>query len=528
MEIRDKFPLLFVAQEVMLRSCRIGGQLTLERQSPPKHAESTRGHRYLAVGLTAVFFTLLGILVAPHIGLTSRTGPDLPSDVIYAGAYPLVDRDGRIESPFVAVVEHVQDAVVNVSARSRGESVPWWAQSGNSTSSGSGFFFREDGYILTNNHVVENAVKLTVRTSSGYTYDAKLVGADPRTDLAVLKVEPEEPVTIIPFGDSDELKVGDWALAIGNPFPDQGLDRTVTVGVISALGRSNLHFGRETPSYQSYIQTDASINPGNSGGPLLNLRGECIGVNSAISSPTGGSVGIGFAIPINMARAIVPDLIATGRAQRGWLGVWFHEVTQREAKRHGLNAVMGVMTDSVFSDSPAQRAGLRKGDIITGYDGQSVDNAGRLSVLVSTTRSDEPIPILILRDGKELTLEAHVVDRDTFLASVNPAEGTFADLDDAAVWMGMELITFTQQIARATSVKFIDGIYVGRVYSGSPADYASLLRGTIILQVGDEAVGSIEELEEIVAAMGSGPERIPLIVQEPDGTIARKVIRRQR
>jgi serine protease Do len=447
---------------------------------------------------------------------------------MYAGTYPVVDRDGRIESPFVAVVEQVQDAVVNISARSRGESVPWWAQSGNTTSSGSGFFFREDGYILTNNHVIEDAVKLTVRTSSGYTYEAKLVGADPRTDLAVLKVEPEEPVTVISFGDSDDLKVGDWALAIGNPFPEQGLDRTVTVGVISALGRSNLHFGQETPAYQSYIQTDASINPGNSGGPLLNLRGECVGVNAAISSPTGGSVGIGFAIPINMARAIVPDLISTGRAQRGWLGVWFHEVTQREAKRYGLDAVRGVVTDSVFSNSPAQQAGLRKGDIITGYDGHEVDNAGRLSVLVSTTRSDDPIPIKILRDGKELTLKALVVDRDAFLASVNPGEGSFDNSDESAVWMGMELITFTQQIARATSVKFIDGIYVGRVYSGSPADYASLTRGSIILQVGDEAVGSIEELEEIVAALGKRPGRIPLIVQEPDGSIARKVIRPQR
>jgi len=229
-----------------------------------------------------------------------------------------------------------------------------------------------------------------------------------------------------------------------------------------------------------------------------------------------------------MARAIVPDLIATGRAQRGWLGVWFHPVTQREAKREGLEAVMGVMTDSVFAGSPAQQAGLRKGDIIVGYDGQSVESAGRLSVLVSTTRGDEPVDVDIVRDGKELAMRAQVVERDAFLASVPSSEGTAGNFDDAANWMGMELLTFTNRIAQAMSVKFIDGVYVGRVYSGSPADYASISRGTIILQVGEESVGSIEDLEEVVAAYGQRPGRIPLIVQEPDGTIARKVIRPQR
>jgi S1-C subfamily serine protease len=236
----------------------------------------------------ALLMILVGIIIASRFDLHNTSVAQQPTNIAQTGAYPVVSQDGELESPFVSVVERVQNAVVNISATSREEYVPWWQHgSGVQTSSGSGFFFREDGYILTNNHVVKNAQKMYVTAASGYKYEAKLVGADPATDLAVLKVEPENKVTTIPFGDSEKIRVGDWAIAIGNPYPQQGLDRTVTVGVISAKGRSNLNFGQETPRYQDFIQTDASINPGNSGGPLLNLRGECVGVNSAIFSPTG-------------------------------------------------------------------------------------------------------------------------------------------------------------------------------------------------------------------------------------------------
>lgn len=491
----------------------------------PQPDTKGRGRKFWTIGLVALFFTLVGVLLAPHLRY-SAGGPTLEQPILAAGAYPLVDGDGELESPFVAVVEKYENAVVNISARSRGEAVPWWYQgSGESTSSGSGFFFREDGYILTNRHVVEDAVKLTVRTASGYTYDAKLVGSDAGTDLAVLKVDPEESITVIPFGDSDNLKVGDWAIAIGNPFPQQGLDRTVTVGVISALGRSNLYFGRgDTPDYQSYIQTDASINPGNSGGPLLNLRGEAIGVNAAISSPTGASVGIGFAVPISLARAAVPDLIATGKVQRGWLGVWFHPTTQREAKRSGLDAVIGITADSVFNGSPAEKAGIQTGDIIVGFNGQTVNNAAKLSVLVATARGGEPVNIDIVRDGDRKTLTTVVADRDAFLASLNEPSSQGDDFD-VATWMGMEILTYTREIARALSLKHVEGVYVRRVAQGSPADAASITRGTIILQIGDVTVSSVDAVEKAAAQFGRDPSRIPLIVQEPDGTIARKVIR---
>ncbi|MBD3403707.1 PDZ domain-containing protein [candidate division GN15 bacterium] len=473
----------------------------------------------------AVVCTIFGLILASQIDLTPSTVAEMPVNVGQTGAFPVVERDGEMESPFVAVVESVQDAVVNISARTKEEDVPWYFQGrGFGTSSGSGFFFREDGYILTNNHVIEDAVEVVVRTSTGYEYEARVVGRDKETDLAVVKVEPEEPITVIPFGDSEALKVGDWAIAIGNPFPQQGLERTVTVGVISAKGRTNLRFGADTPRYQNYIQTDASINPGNSGGPLLNLRGECIGVNAAISSPTGSSVGIGFAIPINLARAIVPDLIQSGKAARGWLGVWLSPLTEREAKRQGLSAVRGVRIDSVFENSPAEQAGVRQGDIVIGFNEKEVLNSNQFSVLVSTVRAGQSVPIDVVRDGEEKRLRTTVVDREQFLASMDEPP-TETGRTPTREWLGMELVSFTPQMARDIGIQHVDGLYVIRVYPGTPADRASITEGTIVLQVNNEPVASLTDIREQVGTLERSRTHIPFIVQEPDGSIARKVIR---
>ncbi len=497
-----------------------------ERKTP-------RGLRLSAMILFGAACLIAGILLSSNMNLPESTqaSPTTSSLGAAYAAYPVVQKDGEYESPFVSVVENYANAVVNISARTRETETPWWYRGGGGygSSLGSGFFFREDGYILTNNHVVKDAIELTVRTSSGYEYKAKLIGSDPESDLAVIKVEPEEKVTIIPFGDSEHLKVGDWAIAIGNPFPQQGLDRTVTVGVISAKGRSNLRFGEETPLYQNYIQTDASINPGNSGGPLLNIKGECIGVNSAISSPTGSSVGIGFAIPINLARAIVPDLIATGKASRGWLGVWLSNVNEREAKRLGLPAVQGVVIDSVFSGSPAEKSGIRRGDVIVKFNGQDILNQNQFSVAVATLRHDQSVPVEVVRDGKHVTLTTTLADRDAFLASADPrtqrGNARPPAGGDLETWAGMDLTAFTDDLAQQSGLDHIDGIYVTRTYPGSPADRASISPGTVILQVNNQAVKSIDDLRRVAKELRGSSARIPLIVQEPDGTIAKKVIR---
>jgi len=285
-----------------------------------------------------------------------------------------------------------------------------------------------------------------------------------------------------------------------------------------------LHFGSETPQYQDYIQTDASINPGNSGGPLLNIKGEAIGVNAAISSPTGTSVGIGFAIPINLARTIVPDLIAHGKASRGYLGVYFAQLTEREAKRLGLRTVDGVMVESVLDKSPAEKAGILDGDILVGYNNHEIDNTSQLSVMVSTTRAGQEVPIDILRNGKKMTINAVIADRDEFNATAQ-AKATVPDDFDARQWNGMDLIAFTPDVASALDLKPIDGIYVRRVEPNSPADRASVTRGTIILQIDEVPVKTIEELVRAVDKLKKSSRAVGLIVQEPDGTVARKVIR---
>jgi serine protease Do len=472
----------------------------------------------------AVAFTLFGVLIASNFDLSPRSVAQVATNISQTGAYPVVERDGQQESPFVAVVDQVAGAVVNISATTRSNQVPWWFRGGHySTSSGSGFFFRDDGYILTNNHVISEAVEIMVRTATGYEYEAQLIGSDPQTALAVLRVQPQEEISVIEFGDSEKIKVGDWAIAIGNPFPQQGLDRTVTVGVVSAKGRSSLRFGGETPYYQNYIQTDAAINPGNSGGPLLNLRGECIGINAAITSPTGSSVGIGFAIPINLARAIVPDLIASGRASRGWLGVYLSEVNERQAKRIGLDAVKGVVIDSVFTGSPADRAGILQGDVVTRIDGHEVNNGSQFSVLVSTIRQGSIVPVEVVRDGEHMELQTLIGDRDTWLARASTEPAPSEDRTEV-VW-GMEVSSYTQAIARDIGAEHIEGLYVWSVYPGSPADRAGITSGSIIMKVGKVVVASLEDL--ITQARDEGTKtRIPLIVQEPDGAIARKIIRR--
>lgn len=439
-------------------------------------------------------------------------------------AYPVVERDGALESPFVGVVEQVMDAVVNISARNKKERTPWWfGRASYSTSTGSGFFFREDGYVLTNAHVVSQADEVVVRTSSGYEYEATVIGADPLTDLAVLKVDPEEKITVVPFGDSENLRVGDWAIAIGNPFPDYGLERTVTVGVISAMGRNNLRFSEDTPLYQNYIQTDASINPGNSGGPLLNLNGEAIGVNAAISSPTGSSVGIGFAIPINMARAIVPDLIATGKVSRGYLGVGLHTVTRREATQVNLEAVRGVVIDTVFENSPAGDAGLRAGDIVTRFNGKEVNNSDQFSVLVSTVKAGMIVPIEVLRDGQHQTIEAKLMDREVFLASYQNRQPQVTD--KLYRWQGMSLATFTKEIADDLGMVHVEGLLVMEVAHGSPAYRASIVQGTVVVQVNNTTVVTVDDLKAQMSRKGKRGERIPLLVQYPNGSFARRVLR---
>ncbi|HBZ01768.1 MAG TPA: hypothetical protein DEO84_10660, partial [candidate division Zixibacteria bacterium] len=287
--------------------------------------------------LVGVIFALVGMIIGSNLSIPDKLKAEPQRSLRNDNSADIAPTNGH--SPFVSVAEAVRPAVVNISAESVTEDkyhnfmdddffkrffglpdnrTPNQPRMRRSESLGSGFIFSKDGYILTNNHVVEGAEKVTVTLSDQRSYKADVIGADKETDVAVLKISADHELPIISLGDSDSILVGDWVMAVGNPFPNLGLDRTITVGVVSAKGRQGLTFGGDNPSYQNYIQTDASINPGNSGGPLVNLQGQAIGINSAIATPTGGNVGIGFAVPINMAKDVSEQLVQGGKVVRGY------------------------------------------------------------------------------------------------------------------------------------------------------------------------------------------------------------------
>ena len=353
---------------------------------------------------------------------------------------------------------------------------------------GSGFIVRSDGYIVTNNHVVDGASDITVKLSGNRHYTAKVVGRDPKTDLALLKIDAQNLPTVS-FGDSDKLQVGEPVMAIGNPF---GLEGTVTTGIVSAKGRV---IG-EGP-YDDFIQTDASINPGNSGGPLVNQAGQVVGINTAIVSQSGGSVGIGFAIPINEAKSILPQLEAKGRVTRGWLGVSIQPMTPELAKAFKLEPDHGVLVAEVVPDSPAAKAGLKTGDVITEYDGHTITKAGDLPRLVSATPVGQNATVRVLRDGKPLTMTAQVatLPEPQQAAEANPASGKS---------LGLTVQPLTPALAKRLEVPDKAGLVVADVADGSPAAEAGIQSGDVIVEANRQPVHTVAALRKAIADQKAG------------------------
>ncbi len=351
-----------------------------------------------------------------------------------------------------------------------------------SVSIGSGVIVSEDGYILTNNHLVEDADEIVVKLSDGEEYDAEIVGTDRRTDIAVLKIEGGS-FKAAKLGDSDEIEVGDWVVAIGNPF---GLEQTVTAGIISAKGRANVGIA----DYEDFIQTDAAINPGNSGGPLVNLKGEVIGINTAIFTRTGGYQGIGFAIPINMARSVMSSLIKEGRVVRGWLGVTIQQLTPDIAESMGLSRTQkGVLVSDVMEDSPASRAGIERGDIIIEYDGHKISDIARLRNLVAQTQVGKKVEIVVLRDGKEKTIRVKVGEQP---ASLFAGEAIQSEL-------GIKVGDLTDDLRERLGYEDEEGVVVLSVLPGSIADRAGIRKGDLILEVNKHRVTNTKEFNDEVS-----------------------------
>ncbi len=471
-----------------------------------------QNQRYLSYFFIAGFFTLVGIFIA--------TGLDLPNRGFSQEKRPSTYLNPGVASPFVAVVERVRDGVVNISAEkvedlSRYHS---WFPFGDrrrvpSTSLGSGFVFGPDGHVLTNNHVVAGATEIWVTLSDRSRYKARLVGADKETDVAVLKIEADRRLWALDLGNSDSLRVGDWVLAIGNPFPQEELDRTVTVGVVSAKGRSNLQFGRdETPAYQDYIQTDAAINQGNSGGPLVDIHGQVIGINSAIASPSGGNVGIGFAIPINMVKEVLPDLMRTGRVSRGWLGVYLQDLSKDLADSYGLKSTEGVILSEVLPDGPAAAAGLKQGDVILKFDGKKVADLTQLRFWVASAGPGKAVPVEVFREGKIIRLNVRLAERNASLVSRAEERQPPVTADPV---VGVHVRTSSPELCERFGVEFNPGLIVVEVEPSSPAEQKGIEPGFIISEVNNQPVRSEAEFRQALKTVGR-EKPVSLLVHDLD------------
>jgi serine protease Do len=470
--------------------------------------------RYRAAWVAVLASAVMGLVaLAPHLGHTNTAAPlwsERPVPVAPAAAV--------LAANWVELTRVLKPAVVNISSRRLEERVEMQNPFGNLSpfgddergprrprhtvrSMGSGFIINPAGYIVTNNHVVEGATDIRVKIDDGREMAGTVVGRDPKTDLALLKVEATG-LPVIPLGDSTQLQVGEPVMAIGNPF---GLERTVTTGIVSATGRV---IGQGP--YDDFIQTDASINPGNSGGPLINGRGQAVGINAAIFSQSGGSVGIGFAIPVNQAKSVVTQLVASGKVTRGWLGVTIQPLTAELAKGFNVTEGTGALVAGVQDGSPAARAGVKAGDIITHYDGQKVATSADLPKLVAATAVGRQVPVTVVREGKKVALNVTVAQMD------EPGQPVVAQAEEAKGPLGLTVETVTPSIAKELKLSEPRGVIVRGVRSGSPAENAGIRAGDVITEVDRQAVADAAQMRR---ALDKHPKGAPVVVMvRRDGT----------
>ncbi len=460
-------------------------------------------------------FGLLAASLAPGAFAREQDGVHGTGERFWQEPDPLISREG-VHSRFAELARDAANSVVNVHTSKtvtqpqmpfpdifRGmPGMPGHPPTGprerRVPSMGTGFVISADGYILTNNHVIDGVDKIEVRFQNGDTAEAEVVGKDPKTDVALIRVEGVDGLEPLVLGDSDEILPGDWVFAIGNPF---GLAHTVTVGIVSAKGRQ---IGQGP--YDDFIQTDAAINPGNSGGPLMNVRGEVIGINTAIN-PAANT--IGFAVPVNLAKSILTQLRDKGHVERGWLGVGIQQIDDDLREAFDLPNREGALVSQVMPGSPADEAGIERGDVILSFDGEAVGEMKELPGIVSTTPIGKKVKVLLLRDGKEKTVKVKVglLDEPDRIAKAAEPEG----LDE----LGLEVQDPTPAVLQRFGLEQADGVVVTSVRPVSPADEAGLRPGDVILELGSDPIENAKELRERL----KGADRAVLLIERGESTI---------
>jgi serine protease Do len=465
--------------------------------------------RYRTASFALVVSAVVALVaIAPHLSVSAAPG-SLWSERVVSAPVSTVPAPNWVE-----LTKALKPAVVNISTKRVQEGPGMQGPSGNDDpfqqffrqfgqpqrrtvrSMGSGFVINSAGYIVTNNHVVEDATEILVKVDDGRELPGKVVGRDPRTDLALLKVDATG-LPVIPLGDSAELQVGEPVMAIGNPF---GLERTVTTGIVSATGRV---IGQGP--YDDFIQTDASINPGNSGGPLINARGQAVGINAAIFSQSGGSVGIGFAIPVNQAKSVVTQLAANGRVTRGWLGVTIQPLTPELAKGFKVPGGGGALVSSVQDGSPAAQAGIKAGDVVTEYDGKKLAQPGDLSRLVAATAVGRQVPLTVVREGQTMSLQVHVARMD------EPDQPKVAQSEQGKEPLGLAVETLTPEVGRELGLADSRGVVVRGVRDSSPAEKAGIRAGDVITELDHQPVANAGDMKRLLAQHAKGAPVVVLL-----------------